>query len=499
MPTSMINKGSGLLNNLTERFELILVALDAGIWEWNIKTNEEWWSDRVYTQLGYEPNAFASTFEYWAEHIVHPDDLSKVKDAHKAHFIDRKPYRVEVRQRMANGTYRWFETHGSASFDQDGNPLFMAGIIFDIHERKQASVEKDRYEFMLEEMSAMANIGGWEMFFENNHAYWTSQIYKIYGKEIGSAILPVEDMQVFPEPHRSKLSTANENMLKTGVPFDIDLPMKDYDGHEKWVRSLGKPVYDKQNQIIGARGVFQDITATKKLELELSETVQLLSDQNKRLQSFANIISHNLRSHVGNMQMLISLLAPGHDQDEQAEIINMLDESARKLSDTLLSLNEVVKVQNSVNLERTEISFKQLYEDTIAVLAPKINEAQVQLKADFKQKPTMLYVKVYAESMLYNLVSNAVKYHDPAKVKRWVEVKSFKTDDGRTAFTVADNGLGFDMNKAQQIFGLYKTFHDHEDSRGLGLYMTRHQIESLGGTISVHSEAGIGTTFTVIL
>jgi len=108
-------------------------------------------------------------------------------------------------------------------------------------------------------------------------------------------------------------------------------------------------------------------------------------------------------------------------------------------------------------------------------------------------------IKGYLQSILHNLITNAIKYRDPEKAP-YVKVHAGRKDDQSTWFAVEDNGLGLDLKEYKdKLFGLYTTFHKHEDSSGIGLFVTKNQVLAMNGDIDVESEPGIGSTFKVTL
>jgi signal transduction histidine kinase len=115
---------------------------------------------------------------------------------------------------------------------------------------------------------------------------------------------------------------------------------------------------------------------------------------------------------------------------------------------------------------------------------------------DFERVPKVSYPNIYLESVLINLLSNALKYRHPDRTPE-IRLKS-TVENERVILTVTDNGLGIDLKRyGHHIFKLRKTFHKHPESRGIGLFMIKSQIEALGGEITISSEQNIGTTFIV--
>jgi signal transduction histidine kinase len=115
---------------------------------------------------------------------------------------------------------------------------------------------------------------------------------------------------------------------------------------------------------------------------------------------------------------------------------------------------------------------------------------------DFNHAPRIFYPKTYLESILQNLLSNAVKYRATNRHLR-LHISSAIVNE-KTELRVSDNGLGIDLERfGEKLFGLHKTFHDNKEARGVGLFLTKTQVEAMGGSITVESEVDKGTTFTI--
>jgi signal transduction histidine kinase len=121
----------------------------------------------------------------------------------------------------------------------------------------------------------------------------------------------------------------------------------------------------------------------------------------------------------------------------------------------------------------------------------------VQLEADFSQAASVHFSNVYLESIMLNLLTNAIKYAHPTR-HPLVQIKTYIDAGGNTKLTFSDIGIGMNMAKIKnKIFGLYQRFHNNADAKGIGLYLVHSQVTALGGTIDVESEEGVGTTFTI--
>lgn len=248
------------------------------------------------------------------------------------------------------------------------------------------------------------------------------------------------------------------------------------------------------------------IDITEKLEnqqnlLIAKENLEILADklsgQNKQLANFAHITSHNLRSPVGNLNTLLSLYNNSDDDEEKTLLFEKFGIVIGHLTSTLNSLIEalLIKEKSINNLENIE--FESVFKKIKEIVTAQIMETKTEIQSDFSQAPNLIYNNEYLESILLNLLTNAIKYRSPDRTPK-IEIKTYLVED-KTVLTFSDNGLGINLNRHKdKLFGLHKTFHRNSDAKGVGLYLTKTQIESMGGTISAESEVDKGTTFKIV-
>lgn len=188
---------------------------------------------------------------------------------------------------------------------------------------------------------------------------------------------------------------------------------------------------------------------------------------------------------------------PGNTEADRMECINYIKAISSGLTNTVNHLTEIVKQQDDANRKKTMLSFADTLTSITQALQSDIDAVRGQVLTNFKVTE-VCYLPAYLDSILLNLVTNAIKYHHPGR-DLVIRCGTYE-QDGHIYLTVEDNGLGIDLNKNKNsMFGMYKTFHHHPDSRGLGLFMTRNQIETLGGSIDVESEPNAGTKFIIKL
>lgn len=278
--------------------------------------------------------------------------------------------------------------------------------------------------------------------------------------------------------------------------YDFEYRMIAKNGEVIWMRDIVNVV--RQNGApVFLKGIMIDITKTKQAENDLNESLELVNEQKKRLMNFSYIVSHNLRSHAANIQSIMTLIDDADSDDERNELIGMLRTVSGSLNDTMVHLNDLVNVQANVSLAIEPLSLQAYADNALKAISDQIEAKEAMIANNIPHDVFVNYNPAYLESILLNLFSNALRYSHPER--KPVISADWITENGRAALRVTDNGVGIDMNRyGDKLFGLYKTFHGNNDARGVGLFMTKSQIEAMGGNISVASQPGEGTAFTVL-
>ncbi len=238
---------------------------------------------------------------------------------------------------------------------------------------------------------------------------------------------------------------------------------------------------------------------TEREFVKLYETAKKL---NEKLLDFTYIISHNIRSNTSNMTMLIDLIDDAGDEDEKCEYFKLLKDSNSKLAETIHYLNETISIQLGSKESMVRLNLKSEIEKTLHGVNGIIKKENATINIKVPDDMEIKTIPSYFESIMFNLITNAIKYKSCDRNPE-IEISANKTtqDAGtKTEILVKDNGRGIDLNRNRnKIFGMYKTFHGNPDAVGLGLFMSKNHIEALGGTIEVESTPGQGSTFKVVL
>jgi PAS domain S-box-containing protein len=319
-----------------------------------------------------------------------------------------------------------------------------------------------------------------------------------YGKIVGYSTEELLNTDFQSITHSSDLELDIQMMsdLKNGLVNDFHIEKRyiNKSGNIVWVNLFVATLWKKQNIIINHIAIVEDITEKKKAEEELNQSFMLVSEQNKRLLNFSYIVSHNLRSHTSNIQLIADLLENSKSKDEQDEMITLLKKVSQSLDETMRNLNEVVNIRNNINLKIENLNLNNFIENTLSLLKPQIENKSAIVENNASDDIFIEYNRAYLESILYNFISNALRYSHPDRNP--IITLSFNKNE--KSLSIKDNGIGIDLKRNKEdLFGMYKTFNNNPDAKGLGLFLTKNQIDAMGGKIETESELGIGTNFII--
>lgn len=275
---------------------------------------------------------------------------------------------------------------------------------------------------------------------------------------------------------------------------DFEYRMIAKGGNVVWLRDIVNVIVEEGKAVL-LRGIMIDITRNKQAQKDLNHSFDLVNEQNKRLLNFSYIVSHNLRSHTSNIQSISVLIDTTKSEEERNEMIGLLKTVSDNLNETLLNLNEVVNIQTNINIVVEPLNLNKYIERTLNVLNDQIVLKQAVIVNKVKEDVIVNYNPAYLESILLNFVFNAIRYSHP---KRTPLIELSCHYEGQLVLQISDNGIGMNLERyGDELFGMYKTFNGNPDSKGLGLFISKNQIDAMGGRVVVESEVGTGTTFKI--
>ncbi len=307
----------------------------------------------------------------------------------------------------------------------------------------------------------------------------------------------------YPDDYMKSFNLSFEKSVGTKLPVIMEASPANGNLAQKHFHIVFVPILDPKGDVLHMITVSRDVTNEKNQSNLLKERLHEMETLSKRLirkgqklQDFAYIVSHNLRSPISGMNTLLEIYELEKGETARQEIIAHLNAVCKSLTDTVNDLTEIVEINQDQDNAYEDIQFEESLNKQMLSLAVQIGVSEAIIESDFKACPGVVYSKVYLDSILYNLLSNAIKYSSP-KRKPLIKLRTFKENES-VVLVCEDNGVGIDMDKfGDKIFGLHKTFHGNQDARGVGLFITKNQIESMGGSIDIRSEVEKGTIFTI--
>ena len=490
--TSEIEKEEEL-NWLKNILETKVAVSKTGWWEYEIDTEKLTWCKET-KRIHQVPDCYEPTAIEAIEFFKPGYSQNKVSMLFHKAMANHQSYDIKLTIVTLNGEERWVRITGKP-FIKDGRVVKIFGTIKDIHNQELAeqrvkehqqllttlvdSLPLNVYVKDLESRKILVNKGECTYLRKRPEELIGKTDFDLYDREVAQ-ISREEDIQV----------------MKHLTPIIGKEAVSNLNGKTTHFLTSKIPYFDLQGKVCGLIGMSLDISSMKKKQEELCGLIKITSMQNQKLISFAHIVSHNLRSHSANFSMLLGFLNSEKDPQERKRIIDMLTQASDNLLETLGNLNQVVDVNTKTSETKKSLNLRKNITGVLHNLSAFLENNHTQIINNVGDNMEVKCVPAYLDSIILNLVSNAVKYKSPDRPPL-ITINAMKSKKG-ILLSISDNGLGIDLDKyGDKIFGMYKTFHNREDAKGFGLYLIKNQIEAMGGSITVQSEVDKGTTFNV--
>lgn len=346
--------------------------------------------------------------------------------------------------------------------------------------------------YFLEETAAVTGTGSYSM---------NVMTGECFVDEIGRSVLniPSDFLLNYKSSQRYMLDKVAAlerlDICLKGGSFECDVILCDHNNVQFWAKTTGSALFDKNNQLVGVKGIFTSIDRFVKKSKEVELHARVIEAQKDRLVDFADIVSHNLRSHASNLQLTLETFDETVEPKDMDLFKGYLKDISEKINRTLRHLNAVVTA-HTVEQQFEQLSLDAELNQILKLHNKELQDGNVVVNVDFAAFDSIYYVRLYLVSILKNILSNAVRYKHPDR-DCIIDIRTKMVHD-KKLLIIKDNGSGIDLNKyGDKIFKMYNTFHGNEDARGLGLFIVKNQVESVNGDISISSQLDKGTSITV--
>lgn len=493
-----LNKTNQDIKESNDKYDIVAKATSDTIWDWKIQEDRINWNKGIESVFGYNPEEVGKTSKWWFDKI-HPEDSIRMSIKLYS-FIEQKTekWQDQYRFRCADGTYRYVLDRGFLLKDENGRAIRMIGAIQDITKQKEEEQRLKLLETVITQSKdsiliteANSTDGKIPRIVYVNPAFSQMSGYEsneIIGKSPNIFKGPKSDSDELKKLLRA-IKNEEECLIET-ITYTKNK-------EEYWVRFSMIPIFTNEGEISHWISIQRDITDEKKLETEKEHLIRELTQNNKDLKQFSYITSHNLRAPLSNLIGLLNLIEDlPIENEELEEILTGFTKSTHLLNETINDLVKVIIIKDNPSMQKEEVSLKEVFENVFSQLSFQIELHKPIIKLKFDKVPELITNKAYIESILLNLLTNSIKYKSENR-KLKISITAEKIDN-KTIITFKDNGIGIDLERNRdKIFGLYQRFHNYPDSKGLGLYLVKSQVETMGGIISIESEVNKGTIFTI--
>ncbi|MBF7090947.1 PAS domain-containing protein [Flavobacterium sp. ALJ2] len=494
-----LKKSNDEIKESNEKYNIVAKATSDTIWDWKIQEDNITWNKGIENVFGYKQEDVGDSSRWWFEKI-HPEDSIRMS-VKLYSFIEQKTekWQDQYRFRCADTTYKYILHRSFLLKDENGRAIRMIGAIQDITKQKEEEQRLKLLETVITQSRDSILITE-----ADSHdgkipkiVYVNPSFSKMSGYQSEEIVGKSPNIFKGPKSDSSELRKLIK-AIKNKEECSIETISYTKNKEEYWVRYSMIPIFNSENEVSHWISIQRDITEEKKLEKEKEHLIRELTQNNKDLKQFSYITSHNLRSPLSNLTGLLNLIEDiPIENEELKEILNGFNKSTHLLNETINDLIKVIIIKDNPSIQKEEVLLNEVFENIFNQLSFQIELHKPIIKINLEKVTILNINKAYLESILLNLLTNSIKYRSKDR-KLKITISANQSED-TTILTFKDNGIGIDLERNRdKVFGLYQRFHNYPDSKGLGLYLVKSQVETMGGTISIDSEVNKGTSFTLI-
>jgi len=462
-----------------------------GSWEYDVQNETLLWTPVVNKIFGVSKN-YQPTLEKVLDFYLEGNSRYTKKQAIQNAICSGKPWNEKLQLKKQDGTIIWVNTIGRPKFS-NGKCNRVIGTVQNITDtvaQKQLSLESDKYPLFEKVPYGLAIID----FISGKFIDVNKHFLKLtnYDKEhfIDQNYTAFDTLSI-----KKRSAILIKQLIEKGAFDPVKFSFTTKKNHTLNLKISGTIIVGKSG-IKNILCTIENITSQTNLEKNLKKTIVSSREKNEQLLNFAHMVSHNLKSHATNFSLLLNFLNEETGKIQRSKLMTMLFSASDNLSKTIKGLREIVGVKSSINEEKMLLSLNESLFHVEQNVVGLLKEANGKIINEIPDTVEIKALPAYLNSILTNCITNSIKYRNIDK--KPIIILSTEEDKNYTILSIEDNGQGIDLEKfGNKLFGLYNTFHTNKDARGIGLYITKYQIEAMNGKITATSTPGQGTTFKI--
>lgn len=489
------------LQKSKQRLQQALDGANDGLWDWNITTNQIYFSPRWKQMLGYADNEIEDSVRAWKNRI-HPDDVGAVSaKLHECKHALRCVFEVEYRMLHKNNNWYTFLSRAKVQTSKYTGDKHLIGTQVDITQLRKTEKALKQSEHFLKSAQEVGHIGSWLYDAETNLLKWSDEEYRIFGIRPQSDFVKYEDFDALVHPDdKTLLDTIWEKSLLDGSPFEIEFRIL-VDGKTRWIYERANRIEDNQNRV-QILGVSQDITEQKRKENLLKNLNAELQQTVKSRDRMFSIIAHDLRSPFNAILGFSQLIGNYNKQlndPKLAKYHNMQQAGIEKALDLLENLLQWARQQRGVLKPQMQwFKFNDTAKSVIEIYKNAACQKQITLHEKLCENTTIYSDEKMVNTILRNFIANAIKFTKP---NGSISVECFVDDENNFVFQVTDTGLGMTTEQITKVLDpevIHTTVGtNNEKGSGLGLKLCKDLTNHLNGEFSIESEPDKYSKFMV--
>jgi PAS domain S-box-containing protein len=466
-----------------------------GSFEWNLLNDELTCSDQLYKILGLTKTGEQLLFPDLIQ-TFYSEDKKWVKQAIDKAIKESGILDIEVRIQKQSNEIQHIQLKCNVVYNKEKKPLKVLGTCQDITTRKNVELALKISEEKFRTTFESANIGMALVDPDGNFIKCNSSWRKIIGyTEDEFRLLNIANI-IDPSQINKHIHCMDQIINGEITYWNSEEIFLNKKGNKVWGLFNTSLLRDNENHPLYFICILQNITERKNAEENQKRLTEDLITQNKYLQQYSYIVSHNLQAPISNIIGLVDLFALNFGKEQEGVFLESLKKAAQNLDVVVKDLNSMISYKKGINENKQEIVFEEIMGIIKKNLEKQIIESKATIITNFEKVSSIKSVHSYVLSIITNLIDNAIKYKSldrPPIIK--LETHS---ELGFVCMRICDNGLGIDLNlQKDKLFGFYKRFHTHVPGKGMGMHLVKTQIESLGGRIEIASEVDKGTCIRI--
>jgi PAS domain S-box-containing protein len=491
--------------------DVIVNACKLGTWDWHIPSGRVHYNQHWASILGYDLSEIEPSMEAW-EQLLAPMSRAQARERFREHLEGRTDeYRNEMQMLHRDGTYRWVLAVGRViAHEVDNTAQRMVGINFDITESKRIEAELRILTGRYEAAILGASDGLWDRDFELEYEWYSERFWTLLGYPACGPFPSNEHQSFLDHLHPEDVEATRNAVQKSrrdGTYYDRQYRLRLLDGRYRWFQARGNVQLNEQGNAVRMSGTLRDIHELKLAEIALQKANEAAKAANAAKSEFLANMSHEIRTPMtailGFAELLVIEERDTSNSDQKLEYINTIQRNGEHLLELINDILDISKIEaEKVTLEQLVFPLADFLQDIVATLKVKSKRKGIELNLEFGQDlpATIQSDSLRLRQVLVNLIGNAIKFTERGSVT--VRPHLDKNRE-HLLIDIVDTGIGLTAKQIEKLFGAFEQADASTTRRyggtGLGLRISKCIAELLGGDISVESEFGHGSTFTLHL